>query len=221
MIYYVEDDEQIGETIREYLEQKNYSVTIFRTISEAKQGLLSRLPVLLLLDWELPDGDGRLFCQWVRKRWRELPMIFLTVRRDSGDIVSGLQTGADDYLTKPFELEVLYVRIQALLRRVSPLDEAVLSCGEIVLDKNRRRVFQSNTEIQLSQPEYQILEILMENKGKIITREQLLEKVWDSRGIYVNDNTLTVTMKRLREKLGQPSLIKTIRSFGYCMEETL
>ena len=122
---------------------------------------------------------------------------------------------------KPFELEVLYSRILALLRRVNQVKETSLYCDNILIDTEKVAVFCNQEEVVLSQPEYQLLLLLMENKGKTLMREKLLEQVWDMNGSYVNDNTLTVTMKRLREKLRNPACIKTIRSFGYRMEDTL
>ena len=136
------------------------------------------------------------------------------------DIVSGFQTGADDYVVKPFDLVVLYSRIQALLRRVNK-EEINYFCDDITMDIEKTTVFCQQKEVVLSQPEFQILRLLMENKGKTITRRQLLEQIWDSNGNYVNDNTLTVTIKRLREKLHNPSCLKTIRSFGYRLEDTI
>ena len=159
-------------------------------------------------------------CLWIRERWKYIPIIYLTVRGDSHDIVTGFQNGADDYVVKPFDLAVLYSRILALLRRIEGIDNTKLSCDDLMLDKERTAVYDGQEEIFVSQPEYRILLILMENKGKTITRNQLLEQVWDCSGNYVNDNTLTVTMKRLREKLNNPSCLKTIRSFGYRMEDT-
>ena len=150
-----------------------------------------------------------------------LPVIFLTVRGDSHDVVGGFQKGADDYVVKPFELEVLHSRILALLRRTGQVKVNCYHCDSLTLDMDKMSVFCDDEELVLSQPEYQILLLLMENKGKTVTRKQLLEKVWDSNGNYVNDNTLTVTIKRLREKLHQPACLKTIRSFGYRMEDTL
>lgn len=167
-------------------------------------------------------------------------------------IVSGFRNGADDYVVKPFALEVLYSRIQAVLRRTGNVAKRYLSCGRIVVDVERRRVFccegeesggriisaldgtpassgekektleekeRTLKEIPLSAAEYQLLLYLMQNKGKTVTREKILEQVWDVNGNYVNDNTLTVTMKRLRDKLGQPASLKTVRSVGYRMED--
>lgn len=219
-IYYIEDDKNIAQTVKEYLEQRSSSVFIYGTIEEAKEALRHHVPNIILLDWNMPDGEGDTLCKWIRARWSELPIIFLTVRNDTEDIVTGFQNGADDYVTKPFELEVLYSRICAMLRRSGNVVEQYLSCGVISIDQERMMVFCQEEEISLSQAEYQLILLLMKNKGKTVTREQLLESIWDHNGNFVNDNTLTVTMKRLREKLHNPSCLKTIRSFGYRMEDT-
>ena len=153
---------------------------------------------LLILDWNMPDGAGDELCGWARERWPGLPIILLTVRNSTQEVVAGFRNGADDYVTKSFELDVLYSRIQALLRRSLPKNPAILSASE-----------------------YELLRILMEHKGKTVARSWLLEQIWDQKGSYVNDNTLTVTMKRLREKLFCPACLKTIRSLGYRMEDTV
>lgn len=219
-ICYVEDDEVIGQSVKEYLEQQNCKVTIFQTISDTKKALMRHLPTVVLLDWNMPDGKGNELCLWIRERWKALPIIYLTVRGDSHDIVAGFQNGADDYVVKPFDLAVLYSRILALLRRSKSVTDTKLFCDDLMLDKEKMAVYDGQEEVVVSQPEYRILLILMENKGKTVTRNQLLEQVWDSNGNYVNDNTLTVTMKRLRAKLNHPACLRTIRSFGYRMEDT-
>ena len=218
-IYYVEDDENISRTVKEFLEGRGYQVSVFQTIADAKQALRNMCPTLALVDWNMPDGSGEMLCQWIRRNRKELPVIFLTVRDDSRDIVSGFQNGADDYVVKPFELDVLLSRIQALLRRTGDVSKQYLSCGAISLDLKRMGVYIGSEEVSLSPSEYQLLLCLLQNKGKIVTRDKLLEKVWDSNGNYVNDNTLTVTMKRLREKLHQPACLKTVRSIGYLLED--
>lgn len=220
-IYYVEDDETIAMTVKEYLERKGYSVFIFETLEGARKAFEHHIPSIALIDWNMPDGKGDDFCQWLRCKWENLPVIFLTVRNDTNDIISGFKNGADDYVTKPFELEVLYSRICALLRRTGNVQSRYLSCGFISIDKSRMAVFYGEEEIAVSQAEYQLLEFLLLNKGKTVTRERLLTQIWDSHGNYVNDNTLTVTMKRLREKLHHPTCLKTIRSFGYRMEDEI
>ncbi len=218
-IYYVEDDKNIANLVKEYLERRDYDVSVFQTIAEAKYAFGQHIPDIVLVDWNMPDGRGDVLCQWVRAKWKELPVIFLTVRNDTCDVVSGFNSGADDYVVKPFELEVLHSRIKALLRRTGNKSEQYISCGSVSIDKSRMMVLYQGEEISVSQTEYQLLLLLMENKGKTVTRERLLEQIWDNNGNYVNDNTLTVTMKRLREKLHQPPGLKTIRSFGYRMED--
>ena len=219
-VYYAEDDEVIGKSVKEYLERQSCRVTVFGAIADIRKALLNHLPTVILLDWNMPDGQGNELCRWIRERWSDLPIIYLTVRGDSDDIVTGFQNGADDYVVKPFDLAVLHSRILALLRRSKSAKDTKLFCDDLMLDKEKTTVSCGQREIVVSQPEYQILLILMENKGKTVTRRQLLEQVWDSNGNYVNDNTLTVTMKRLREKLGSPRCLKTVRSFGYRMEDT-
>ncbi len=221
-IYYVEDDLDIAENVKTHLETRQMEVSVFYSIADAKQALLKKRPALILVDRNMPDGNGDELCRWIRRLWgNQLPILYLTVRGETADIVQGFQDGADDYVVKPFELEVLYSRILALLRRSGQTKETQLFCDHLLLDIDKMSVFCEQEEILLSQPEYQLLLLLMENKGKTVTRKQLLERVWDSNGNYVNDNTLTVTMKRLREKLHNPTCLKTIRSFGYRMEESV
>ena len=220
-LYYIEDDLDIAFIVKEYLEQKNFKVTLCETLAQARQVLKEHVPTVVLLDWNMPDGHGDSLCQWIRSNWRELPVIFLTVRGDCADIVSGFRNGADDYVVKPFELEVLYSRILALLRRTGNVAEQYLSCDGIRIDLSRHTVSCHSEEIPLSEAEYQLLLYLMQNKGRTVTREKILEQVWDVNGSYVNNNTLTVTMKRLRDKLYRPKCLKTVRSVGYRMEDTL
>ena len=218
-IYYIEDDENISRIVKEYLEKQGYQISVFGTIADAKYALQHTCPDMVLVDWNMPDGSGNMLCQWIRAAYRELPIIFLTVRGDTGDIVSGFQNGADDYVVKPFELEVLHSRIRALLKRAGNVSKQYLSCGSISLDLKRTAVHCGEEEIVLSPSEYQLLLYLLKNKGRTVTRESLLQEIWDSNGNFVNDNTLTVTVKRLREKLHQPTCLKTVRSVGYRMED--
>ena len=220
-VFYVEDDKTIADTVKEYLNRQNCKVAIFETVTAVKKALQSQIPALVLIDWNLPDGEGKDLCLWIRERVVDLPIIILTVRGDSQDVVAGFQSGADDYVVKPFELTVLYSRMLALLRRAQKAEETKLFCDDLVLDKERLTVSRGQKEIVLSQSEYHLLLLLMENKGKTITRTQLLEQIWDNHGHFVNNNTLTVTVKRLREKLCNPTCLKTVRSFGYRMEDTI
>lgn len=221
-IYYVEDDPNIAESVKEYLEQRELSVTIIASLSGAKEILLKKQPDMLLIDWNLPDGNGITLCEWARKRFGEgISILFLTVKGETPEIVQGFQQGADDYLVKPFELEVLYSRILAILRRMGKEEGEELFCDKICLNKKKTTAYLEEEEISLSALEYRVLLYLMEQKGRTVTRQKLLEEIWDMNGNYVNDNTLTVTMKRLREKFHNPSCIKTVRSFGYRMEDTI
>lgn len=195
-VYCVEDDPVIAGMVKEYLEEKGFRVRTGATLVKAKEDLLAHVPALVLLDWNMPDGCGDGLCRWIRRNWKDLPVIFLTVRGESRDMVSGFQSGADDYVVKPFALEVLYARILALLRRSRNTSDDYLSCDGICLDQNRRTVTVCSEEIALSAAEYRLLVYLMQHKGR------------------------TVTMKRLRDKLGQPACLKTIRSVGYRMEDT-
>lgn len=220
-IYYIEDDEEIARSVKEYLEYQDYHVTILPSVAEARETIRAVCPQLILIDWNMPDGQGDRLCRWIRAQWKDLPIIFLTVRGDTQDIVAGFRGGADDYVVKPFELEVLHSRIMALLRRANGTEETRLCCDDIILDTKQLSVYCGQEEVMLSRQEYELLLLLMENKGRTVLRRQLLERVWDDSGNYVNDNTLTVTMKRLREKLHHPACIKTIRSFGYRMEDDI
>lgn len=218
-VYYVEDDKDIAQSVKNYLVERGCSVFLFSRLEDARNALQEHVPELILIDWNMPDGQGDELCRFIRSQWRELPVLFLTVRDDTRDIVKGFKNGADDYVVKPFELEVLYSRICALLRRAGNVSKQYLSCGKITIDQSRMMVFSDGEEVNLSQTEYQLILLLLMNRGKTVTRERLLEQIWDNNGNYVNDNTLTVAMKRLREKLHQPSCLKTIRSFGYRMED--
>lgn len=218
-IYYVEDDPTIARVVKDDLETKGYTLFLFSTIESAKMALTNHRPTIVLVDWNMPDGSGDELCSWIRSLWKKLPIIFITVHSDTKDIVSGFDLGADDYITKPFDLDVLAMRIRALIRRVDDREEKRLACGYVSIDKDKMQVFNRENEVKLSRTEYELLCLLLENKGKTLPRQRLLERIWDENGCYVNDNTLTVTMKRLREKLDRPSWIKTIRSFGYRIEE--
>lgn len=217
-ILYVEDDLDIANSVKIYLENKGFLVSLFTNIEEAKNSIKKSIPALCLIDINLLNENGKELCVWIRKNYQELPIIFITVKNEVQDIISGFDIGADDYITKPFELDILHSRICALLRRSKNLDK-IYTCNDIMLDENKLKVFLKGKEILLTSMEYELLLILMKNKNATVTRGQILKSIWDDSGNFVNDNTLTVTMKRLREKLSNPPFIKTIRSFGYRIEE--
>ena len=226
-IFYAEDDAAIARSVQEYLLQQDYEVDIFPTAARTRQALLSETPDLILVDWNLPDGTGENLCRWIRRQFGEqIPILLLTVRGETKDVVKGFENGADDYLVKPFDLDILYSRLLAVLRRaeaagISAGKQKKLYCGKLCLDPEKQDVYEDGEPLVFTPTEYRVLLYLMEHKGKTIGRERLLEAIWDISGNYVNDNTLTVTVKRIREKLKNPFYLKTVRSFGYRMEDTV
>lgn len=218
-ILLLEDDETIAFGIKAALSRKGYVVTQCETLEKAKKEFHQGFQ-LVLLDLNLPDGNGYGFCKWVREQG-DASIIFLTVRDEVADITKGLDMGADDYITKPFHIAVLESRIAAVLRRVPEDGKGWINCGDIRIDKDKMQAVLKGENVSLTALEYRLLLVLMENKGRTLPRNLILEKLWDSEGNFVNDNTLTVTMKRLREKLGNTRHILTIRGIGYRMEEIL
>ncbi|MGL5677631.1 MAG: response regulator transcription factor [Cellulosilyticaceae bacterium] len=219
-ILVVEDDEAIAMGIRLSLEKEGYGVKCVGTLKEAREMMKEKMD-LILLDLNLPDGTGYELCQAVREK-SNVPILFLTVRDEEEDMVRGLDMGADDYITKPFKMRVLLSRIQAVLRRVDGLreEELLLGCQDIVIDKAKTKVYKRGDEVELSKGEYKLILLLMENKNCTVTRDHILDYLWGIDGDFVNDNTLTVMMKRLRRKIeGEDcTLIHTVRGIGYRME---
>lgn len=218
-ILLLEDDTAIAAALETFLTEKGCRVTCCASLSRARSLLETALPDVAVLDWNLPDGEGTDLCRELRQRWPRLPLLLLTVRSDTPDILAGFDCGADDYVTKPFDREILYARLLALWRRNRSDTRETLCCGDIRLDPARQAVTRQGGPVALAPLEYQLLYLLLQNKGRTMTRQQLLNALWDRNGHFVNDNTLTVTMKRLREKLGRPACLKTVRSFGYRLEE--
>ncbi|SCG82870.1 Alkaline phosphatase synthesis transcriptional regulatory protein sphR [Proteiniborus sp. DW1] len=221
-ILLVEDDDNISFGIKTYLEKKDFKVDIVDSLVKGKN-MFSLVYDLIILDVNLPDGTGYDFLSFVKLK-AKTPIIFLTVRDEEKEIVKGLDLGADDYITKPFKLSVLESRINTVLRRVkrdTAFDD-ILFCQNLKLVKSQTKVFKDKDEIDITGREYKLLEIFMENQNQTLTRKTLLDKLWDIEGDFVNDNTLTVTIKRLREKIedspNKPTMIKTIRGIGYRME---
>lgn len=217
-IWYVEDDTDLAQATTRLLCEAGFDTHVFTDATSARLALAQALPDLLMLDWNLPDADGISLCRRARNIDPELPILMVTVRDEPRDIVEGLESGADDYVTKPFDASVLVSRIRALLRRSSP-SRTVLSCGNVRIDVDAACAFLGDDALDLTPTEYQLLQLFLENKGRILTRSQLVQRIWDTDENAVYDNTLTVTVKRLRAKLGASNCIKTVRSFGYRMEE--
>ena len=216
-ILLVEDDSTIVENLREFLAEEGFSVTAVPGQRQALEILESDSFDLVLLDISLSDGNGFAVCSYVKQN-TDTPVIFLTASGDEYSVVSGLDMGADDYISKPFRPRELVSRIGVVLRRTGRA-QAVLEAGGITIDTMKATVRREGEEIFLSALEYRILLILFQNKGMVLTREKLLEAIWDVAGEFVNDNTLTVYIKRLREKIekdpAHPEIIKTIRRMWY------
>ena len=213
----VEDDRAIVENLREFLAGEGFCVTPASGQKEALDLLEERHFDIVLLDISLSDGNGFAVCAYVKKN-TDTPVIFLTASGDECSVVTGLDMGADDYISKPFRPRELVSRIGACLRR-NGKKQVLLEAGNVTVDTMKAVVKKDGEEIFLSVLEYRLLLILFKNKGMVLTRDKLLEAIWDMAGEFVEDNTLTVYMKRLREKIednpAKPEIIKTIRGMGY------
>lgn len=211
-ILLVEDDGQIASYLGELLRAEGFDTQIAGSKKEASECLLIQAFDLVLLDVSLPDGNGFSICAEIKKEY-EIPVIFLTASGDEYSVVAGLDMGADDYIAKPFRPRELISRIRSVLRRCKK-EQRILSCGDLKVNVSSATVTKGEKELFLSALEYRLLLILLQNKGQILTRNQLLEEIWDASGEYVNDNTLSVYMKRLREKIEEnpqsPRLLHTI-----------
>ncbi len=216
-IFLVEDDMKIVENLTEFLSVEGFAVSYATGQKEALKRLEQQVYDLVLLDISLADGNGFSVCSYVKQN-TDTPVIFLTASGDEYSVVSGLDMGADDYISKPFRPRELVSRINSVLRRSGKV-KSVLTVKNVSIDTSRAIVKKSGEEIYLSALEYRILLILFQNQGMLMTRERLLEEIWDASGEFVNDNTLTVYMKRLREKIednpAKPEMIQTVRGMGY------
>ncbi|HLR15802.1 MAG TPA: response regulator transcription factor [Bacillota bacterium] len=222
-ILIVEDDKPIATGLIYSLEQENYETIIFHTYKDASEVIASRMDeiTLCLFDLSLPDGSGYDLCKQVKEK-RDLPVIFLTAMDDEVNVVMGLDMGADDYITKPFRIRELISRIHSVLRRYEKhvqKETHIKRFGHVTIDTMQGKVFRNNTEVELTAMEYRLLLIFVSNPTQILEREQILDKLWDAAGEFVNDNTLTVYIKRLREKIEEnpqkPTFIATVRGVGY------
>lgn len=213
----VEDEKAIVENLREFLTGEGFSVTSAAGQKEALDAIEERHFDIALLDVSLSDGNGFAVCAHLKKN-TDTSVIFLTASGDECSVVTGLDMGADDYISKPFRPRELVSRIGACLRRGGK-KQVILEAGNITVDTMKAVVRKGEDEIFLSVLEYRILLILFQNKGMVLTREKLLEAIWDMAGEFVEDNTLTVYIKRLREKIeddpAKPEIIRTIRGMGY------
>ena len=217
----VEDDEIIREGLKFALLQENYEVLSAAGVSEALEQIQNCRDIgFYLLDIMLPDGDGYQVCREIRKNG-ETPVLFLTVCEDEVHTVMALEQGADDYICKPFRIRELLARMKAILRRISAQGgglEQIVQVGKNQVNLQTGRVYSDKEEIILTAMEYKLLLIFLNHRGQTLSRSQILEGIWDEAGDFVNDNTLSVYMKRLRKKLGRDR-IRTVQGIGYLWEE--
>lgn len=222
-ILVMEDEDALATLLQYNLEKEGYDVTV---AADGEEGLLQvdeRLPDLVLLDWMLPKLSGIEVCRRLRGRaeTRNLPIIMLTARGEEADRVRGLDTGADDYMTKPFSMTELTARIRAVLRRIRPgLADDRINHADIVIDRVAHRVRRAGKEVHLGPTEFRLLDHLMKHPGRVFSREQLLDAVWGS-DVYVEARTVDVHVGRLRKALnveGTVNPIRTVRSAGYSLD---
>lgn len=219
----VEDDRLILDGLKFALQQENYQVIAAATMAEALNIINSNTAIeFYLLDIMLPDGDGFQICREIRKKGNT-PILFLTACDDEVNTVMALEQGADDYIAKPFRIRELLARMKAILRRTSAEKNTgqIITVGKNQVNLQTGRVYADGEEVVLTAMEYRLLLIFLNHRGQILSRSQILEFIWDAAGEYVNDNTLSVYVKRLRSKLGDTAegqLIATVRGIGYRLE---
>lgn len=221
-ILLVEDDRTIASGLEYSLQQDHFETILCYDVTSAKMVLTEQLPqfTLCIFDLSLPDGSGYDLCKIVKER-SDIPVIFLTAIDDEVNVVMGLDMGADDYITKPFRIRELLSRIKSVLRRYNkqPQTQSTIEIDNIRINTLEGKVYKYNEEVLLTALEYRLLLIFAKHVGQVLSRNQLLERIWDVAGEFVNDNTLSVYIKRLREKLEdnpqEPMLIKTVRGLGY------
>ena len=221
-IFLLEDDEAIGIGLTYSFENEGYSVTLAKTVSEGIKTISENDFSLYILDLTLPDGNGYNVCKKIKEKG-DLPVIFLTAYDDEVNVVMGFDLGADDYITKPFRVKELLLRIKSVLRRYNKdFSDGILKYRDLSVNTNEAKVYKGDNEVILTAMEYRLLLILLNNRGNVLSRNCLLENIWDVVGDFVEDNTLTVYIKRLRDKIEEdpanPEYIKTVRGLGYIIE---
>lgn len=218
-ILLVEDDAQITASLSAFLQSEGFSVETATGETQARQLVEQTAPGLLLVDVQLAEGSGFGVCAYARSRG--LPVIFLTASGDESSVVLGLDMGADDYIAKPFRPRELVSRIRSVLRRYGK-EKTLVPLGGVMVDTEKGRVTRDGRDVYLSALEYRLLLVFLSHRGKALSRSQLLEEIWDTAGDFVNDNTLTVYIKRLREKIetdpADPQIIRTVRGIGYMVD---
>lgn len=222
-IFLLEDDEAIGIGLTYSLENEGYNVTLAKSVKEAEKIIDEKEFSLYILDLTLPDESGYDVCKRIKAKG-DLPVIFLTAYDDEVNVIMGFELGADDYISKPFRVKELMLRIKSVMRRYSnETSDGIIKINNLKINTNEAKVYKNNEEIILTAMEYRLLLILLSNRGKVLSRTALLENIWDVAGDFVEDNTLTVYIKRLRDKIeedpAKPEFIKTVRGLGYVIEK--
>ena len=233
-IFLLEDDDAIGMGLKYSLEKEGYNVTLTKTVAQAKELFEEKKNDLCILDINLPDGNGYEVCKYIKEK-NDLPVIFLTASDAEVNVVMGLEMGADDYVCKPFRVGELMARIKTVLRRagknqsVQEANDNIIKINNVNIYTNEAKVTitKENTgeeeQVELTALEYRLLLTFCNNRGTVLSRNKLLEDMWDVSGDFVNDNTLTVYIKRLRDKIekdpAKPEIIKTVRGLGYIVDK--
>lgn len=213
-ILIIEDNKEIALQMKKYLSKNGYNVELATSFYEASYKMNIDIDVALL-DINLPDKDGEDLIEKLKNK--DIRVIVTTVKNDEDFIISSLDKGADDYLTKPFSLAILRARIDAVLRTLPISQDKIIRYKEIKIDLNNSKVYFKGDQVELTPLEYEILVLFIKNPHRVYTRGQLLEMFWEDRDKFVNDNTLTSTIKRIREKLDR-EIITTVRGIGYRMD---
>lgn len=215
----VEDDPTLIRMLTGFLSDENFQIISVTGQQAAAAAMEDTKPDLALVDISLAEGNGFSVC--ANAKALGVPVIFLTASSDEFSVVTGLDMGADDYISKPFRPRELVSRIRSVLRRTRKR-QSILTLGDVIIDADKGTVTRAGQDLYLSALEYKLLLILLNNRGQVLTRDKLLEEIWDNAGDYVGDNTLTVYIKRLRDKIEQdpqnPVFIKTVRGVGYRLE---
>ncbi|WP_106767547.1 response regulator transcription factor [Paenibacillus faecalis] len=218
-ILIVEDDQLINEGLSFMLQQENYNTISACSYQEGWSAFTNHKIDLIILDINLPDQSGTVLCEEIRKS-SQVPILFLTANDTEQDMVKGFCLGADDYIAKPFSMLVLSKRIEAILRRSHTHEsDNLYTYANLAINFDKMQVYKKDQEVKLTANEYKLMAILAQNNGQVLTRQMILEKLWDVDGNFVDENTLRVNIKRLRNKLEDdpknPAIIKTVFGIGY------
>ncbi len=215
-ILLLEDDYELNQTLCYALNKESYHVESAFSVREAKEAFAGNAPNLLLLDVNLPDGEGFAFCKWAKER-KKVPVIFLTARDLEEDALKGYDLGAEDYVTKPFSMKILLKKISVILRRTAEREGGIFDDGYLVIDLNRARILADGKECSVTPTELRLLKELVANKGQLLTYSVLLERLWDSGGQFVDKHALAVNINRLRRKIEDEDhrYISNVYGMGY------